>query len=55
MLLDYKTDRVDAPEELIGRYQRQLQLYRDAIQRTSQKDVKEMYLYSFALEETILV
>lgn len=55
VLLDYKTDRVESAEELILRYRRQMELYADAIWRTQGMPVKEMYLYSFALGETILV
>ncbi|SFT38697.1 DNA helicase/exodeoxyribonuclease V, subunit A [Lachnospiraceae bacterium XBD2001] len=55
VLLDYKTDRVDSAEELVLRYRRQMELYGDAIWRTQGMPVKEMYLYSFALGETILV
>ncbi|MCR4999078.1 MAG: helicase-exonuclease AddAB subunit AddA [Lachnospiraceae bacterium] len=55
VLLDYKTDRVDTAEELVVRYRRQMELYADAIMRTQGMPVKEMYLYSFALGETIYV
>ncbi|MCR5641133.1 MAG: helicase-exonuclease AddAB subunit AddA [Lachnospiraceae bacterium] len=55
VLLDYKTDRVDSGEELVVRYKRQMELYADAIMRTQGMPVKEMYLYSFALGETLLV
>ena len=53
--LDYKTDRVREAEELIRRYRRQLELYGEALERTRGKRVKERYLYSFALGETIRV
>ena len=55
VLLDYKTDRVREAEELIRRYRRQLELYGEALERTRGKRVKERYLYSFALGETIRV
>lgn len=55
VLLDYKTDRVQTKEELVDRYRIQLQLYAKALQRTLGMPVKEIYIYSFHLNETILV
>lgn len=60
VLLDYKTDRVTKPEELVLRYKTQLDLYKDALQRvfsTEEKTVtaEESLIYSFALEEVINV
>ena len=57
-LLDYKTDRVTTGEELILRYKAQMDLYAEALERvfTEQKlKVKEKLLYSFCLEQVILV
>jgi len=54
VLLDYKTDRVDNAQELVRRYKKQLELYADALSRFGDgKPVKEILIYSFALEETI--
>ncbi len=53
VLLDYKTDRVDEEQELMLRYERQLQLYKEAIERAYGKPVKEVLIYSFALERSI--
>jgi ATP-dependent helicase/nuclease subunit A len=60
VLLDYKTDRVEAAEELVTRYKTQLDLYADALARIfsdeeKQVTVKESLIYSFALQETIKV
>lgn len=55
VLLDYKTDKVTEERELVLRYQKQLQLYAAAIERTGKRKVKEVYLYSFALDKTILL
>ena len=55
VLLDYKTDRVDAEEDLVIRYEKQLQLYKSAIEKAYNTPVKEMILYSFALDKTINV
>ena len=33
VLLDYKTDRVDEDSQLVLRYEKQLQLYKEAIEK----------------------
>ena len=54
VLLDYKTDRVHEEEELRLRYETQLELYKDALQRIFDNKTKgESLIYSFALEKTI--
>lgn len=53
VLIDYKTDRVETKEELCGRYEKQIDLYRDAIERAMDKKVKESLLYSFFLGEEV--
>lgn len=55
VLLDYKTDKVDEAAELVVRYERQLELYKDAIYRAYHVPVKEMLIYSFSLEEEISI
>lgn len=55
VLMDYKTDRVSSEEELIGRYSIQLDYYKEALSRIRETNVKEVLIYSFALEKTILV
>ncbi len=52
-LLDYKTDKVKTGEELILRYKKQMELYKEAIMRATGKEVNRIVLYSFSLEETI--
>ena len=59
VLLDYKTDRVDAAKELIDRYSTQLKLYADALGRIFSTDGKsiqadERLIYSFHLQQTIV-
>ena len=49
ILMDYKTDRVKEPEELIRRYKIQLDYYKRALEASTKKKVKEIYIYSFAL------
>ncbi len=53
VLLDYKTDRVDDGNELVLRYEKQLQLYKDAIEKSYNTRVKETLIYSFYLDETL--
>ena len=53
VLLDYKTDRVDEETELVLRYEKQLQLYKGAIEKAYGLKVKEVLIYSFALERSI--
>lgn len=53
VLLDYKTDNIKAPEELINRYKAQIDLYAKALEKAFNKKVKEKILYSFSLEKTV--
>lgn len=60
VLLDYKTDRVNAAKELIDRYSTQLKLYADALGRIFSTDGKsiqadERLIYSFRLQQTIVI
>ena len=54
VLLDYKTDRVMAPEELTARYREQMLLYAGALERAFPgKPVKEVLIYSFRLNRIL--
>ena len=60
VLMDYKTDSVKTPEELLTRYATQLQLYGQALgsvfgDRDGVKKETENLIYSFALDTTISV
>ena len=55
ILVDYKSDRGLSPEELASRYRLQLELYARALGGILRQPVKECWLYSFALGETILL
>ena len=60
VLLDYKTDRVETEDELILRYQKQLELYGDALSRIYSNEqnkvrIKEGVLYSFRLKKEIVL
>ncbi len=53
VIVDYKTDRVKTPDELIERYRAQLDVYARALAAVLQLPVHECLLYSFALGKTI--
>lgn len=57
VLVDYKTDRIKAGQEeiLVQRYRTQMQYYKDTLEQLTGKQVKEVYLYSFALGKEIAV
>lgn len=59
VLLDYKTDRVQKAEELVLRYEKQLELYADALSRIfsteKQQVTAEKLIYSFCLDEVIQI
>ena len=55
VLLDYKTDKVKSGDELVNKYKIQLELYSEALERITNKKVKEQIIYSFTLGETIAV
>lgn len=47
ILVDYKTDRVKSEDELIEKYKVQLDLYKRALEKSLQKEVSKVYIYSF--------
>lgn len=55
VVVDYKTDRVSAPEELVGRYAKQLHYYAEVLERLTGKSVKEKIIYSFALKKEVRI
>ena len=55
VLVDYKTDSIKTGAELTERYQTQVEYYREALEKLTGKKVKESILYSFALNESIVV
>ncbi len=52
-VVDYKTDRVKTPQELIQRHNIQLSCYRDAVESMTGERVSQLLLYSFALSRSI--
>ena len=55
VVLDYKTDHVKTPDELVARYKKQLDLYAEALEQTTGKKVKERVIYSFCLGKEIQI
>lgn len=55
VVLDYKTDHVRSPEQLIERYASQLNYYAQALEQLLQKRVKEKVIYSFELKKEIIL
>lgn len=51
VLVDYKTDKVENEEQLLDRYKKQVAFYRNAVEKTLNKPVKEALLYSFYLDK----
>lgn len=55
VIVDYKSDRGTGEDKLLQRYKRQLMLYKFAIELTSDREVVELYLYSFELKKSIRI
>ena len=55
VLVDYKSDHVRSEKTLVGRYQKQLELYAEALESITGLPVKEKLIYSIILEKTITI
>ena len=53
VLVDYKTDSVKEPQELIKRYRMQLYIYRLALEQMTGEKVKECWIYSTCLNDAV--
>lgn len=53
IVLDYKSDRVDTPHQLIDQYALQLRTYAEAMQTLYPKHVIQAWIYSFSLGQLI--
>lgn len=53
ILVDYKTDNVNSREELISRYEIQLKIYKDALERSLNRKVDSVCIYSTKFNEMI--
>ena len=54
-LMDYKTDRVSKKEDLIHRYQTQLDYYKEALEKLTGKEVAGVYIYSYHFLDSIAI
>lgn len=52
-IVDYKTDRVKDPEELLERHKKQLELYSVAVEKMTGKKVEKTSIWSFYLQREI--
>lgn len=52
-VVDYKTDRVKSLQELVARHRIQLEYYKRAVERMTERRVEKALLYSFALNDSI--
>ena len=55
ILVDFKTDRVEDPQELLGRYSRQVQFYARALEAATPKPVQEKWLFALRKGEGVEV
>ena len=57
VLLDYKTDYVEKgkEEELVNKYKKQLELYKDALESSLNRKVDKIYIYSVYLGKEIIM
>ena len=55
IVVDYKSDRLHNEEEFKTRYSKQLEYYKNALQKITGKKVLKTYIYSFMLEKEILL
>lgn len=53
LLIDYKTDRMENPQDFIGHYALQLQLYAEAITALYGQPVNDKFIFSFHLGQEI--
>lgn len=54
-LVDFKTDKLYKETEYINRYNKQLQIYKEALEKLKNVKVKNTYIYSFNLNKEIEV
>ena len=50
VLIDYKTDRVKEIDEIHQKYDIQLELYAEALEKIAKKRVKEKFIYLFSMD-----
>ena len=55
IIIDYKTDNIDDMSQLNDRYNKQLKLYKAAMEKCTGKCVNELLIYSFKLNDCTAV
>lgn len=55
VVVDYKSDNLHNEEEFVLRYHKQLEYYKNAIEKLTKRNVKGAYIYSFKLGTSIKV
>ena len=55
VLVDYKTDRVQGEAELVQKYSTQLKIYKDALEKSLNRKVDRVYIYSTYLSKEIKI
>ena len=55
VLIDFKTDRLKEEQEYINKYKKQLEIYKEALEKIIGKKVENTYIYSFYLDKEIEV
>lgn len=55
VLVDFKTDNLKVQDEFISRYKLQLDIYRNALEKLTNKNIEKVYIYSFKLGKEIEV
>lgn len=55
VIVDYKTDRVSSAEQLVSRYNHQMEVYREALSECLGMEVEKTVLYSFHLQTAVEV
>ncbi len=55
ILVDYKTDYVINENELIKKYSKQLELYKEALEEALNKEVSKTYIYSTFLDKELAI
>lgn len=53
VLIDFKTDKLSNSDDFIDRYSKQLNIYKIALERLTNKKVEKTYIYSFNLNKEI--
>lgn len=54
-LLDYKSDRLNTKDEFVNRYEIQLKMYKQALEKALDEKVDEVVIYSFNMNKEIMV